>query len=248
MRLSFDRAYRVEANSNDAPAPLGIAGASSGDPLVIVLRIVGTEDIRAVAAEPRALRSAYPAHHVGLWLTDAGVALSARRTLEQTTRADFTACGADGPRFDRVRQELLDPRRLPGLAESWISARFPELSPKAQRFFALAHHRGNSGRRVPRLAAHLGVSERTMRRHLGSIGSPAEILRLGRMLQFAVSAARRPDRSLVEHAASFGMFDYRSFTRLFGRSPGIVRSIVGPADLWQAWWAKVGPGRVPKGR
>src|SRR5690606_21220088 len=63
------------------PAPLRPAGAASGGQFVIVLRLDGTEDDRVVAAELLALRRAHPGHHVGLWLTDTAVPLSARRAL-----------------------------------------------------------------------------------------------------------------------------------------------------------------------
>lgn len=237
--MSVTRAYRLERNSHGPPAPLRPAGAASGGQFVIVLRLDGTEDDRVVAAELLALRRAHPGHHVGLWLTDTAVPLSARRALEHITGADFAVCSAGGPRFDPIRHELLDPDRLPERAELWISARFPHLSPIARRFFTDAHDLDNVGRRVGDLAARLGVTDRTIRRHLGSTAVPADILSLGRMLGFAVHAARWLDRSLVDHAGSFGFFDYRSlarrFKRYFGRSPGVVRSIVGPADLWHAW-------------
>lgn len=236
--MSGIRTYFIEATASSQPASSETTSARNSH-FVIALHIEGTEDGRAIADELMAVRRNYPGHHVGLWLTNTSLPSSARHALEYMTGADFAESCADIPSLDIIRQCLLDLARLPRLADLWISSQFPRLSDTARVFFSHAHDLVNARHRVTESAQYLGLSDRTLRRHLNPLASPADILALGRMVAFAVNAARSPDRSLMDHAADFGLFDYRSlsrrFKRYFGRPPAFARTIVDPADLWHAW-------------
>src|SRR5690606_11956548 len=118
-----------------------------------------------------AVRRSYPGHHVGLWLTNTSLPSSARHALEYMTGADFAESCADIPSLDIIRQCLLDLDRLPRLADLWISSQFPRLSHTARIFFSHAHDLVNARHRVTESAQYLGLSDRTLRRHLNPLAS-----------------------------------------------------------------------------